>query len=170
MSKWSDRIVRLHFACTQVKYKIFQLKLKTSAKTTTDICKFPPNYTLLPSHNGTYFHLASTSPIQANTCAEVTAFTPTTTHPPHFKAALSHQHNHIVSHTSVYLALPLLCCSHNRLNVCVILFRLVLSASLCVACCFGSYSSTCKEKNGATVLSIALGNCCMCICATIAIV
>lgn len=51
-------------------------------ETTNDICAFSLNYTLLLFHNGIYCVPCSTNSIQLNTCAEVSAFTPPTTHPP----------------------------------------------------------------------------------------
>lgn len=79
--------------------------MKTSTKTTTDICKNWLNYLLLLSHNVTYFDPTLTNPIiQANTCAEVTAFTPTTTHPPTSKPHWATNTITSISHTSIYLA------------------------------------------------------------------
>lgn len=112
-------------------------------ETTIDICKFLRNYSTLPSHNGAYSLLASTSlSYDRNTCAEVTAFTPTCDTSPTSEPHEIHQHMHTPGWTE-HICLSRLFHLHHSCNcMCV-----CVSACSCLCLCVSSrLPSLCSRR------------------------
>lgn len=120
------------FATLQHSYSVYiRYFWSVHFETTIDICKFPWNYSLLPFHNGVYRLLASTSSsYDRNTCAEVTAFTPTTTHPPlQSRTKVTNTCTYPVDRiTSVRLACSISTIRIQQMHMCMCVW-------VCISCC-----------------------------------
>lgn len=136
--------------------------VKATNETTTDICKFHRNYALSLSHNDTYFCLIPTSPIHANTCAEVTAFTPTTTHPPlqsRTQLLIQSQRQPHICLSRFATSVPVFVC---RVHVCVVK-RVCMVVSFFLSISVKKTANSSKQKKTEQqCLSLFWYYCCVC--------
>lgn len=120
-------MARLHLQhCNIFVELLFGTSVDFFYETTDDICKFRRNYCVLLFHNSTFRLLASTSePCDRNTCAEVTAFTPTCDTSPTSEPHETHQHTHTSGRSEYICSSRLFHLHHSH----------TMSACVCVRAC-----------------------------------